>query len=709
MPGWRGPVVRRDTFITLPGVTRWFGNRELSWLDFDERVLSLATEPAVPLLERLKFVAIFSSNLDEFFQVRVAALLDQVAAGVSSNSADGLSPQRQLSEIRTRVSELVERQESVLLDTILPQLASHGHCIVGWNDLGPDDRARMEDFFRRQVFPVLTPLAVDPAHPFPYVSNLALNLGVVVRNPLTMEQKFARVKVPTFRGRFLPLGGGRFLPVEDLVAANIGELFEGMQIVDVGAFRVTRSTDLTVENEDADDLLAAVEMELRRRRFGRAVRLEVCENLSQLALDLLVDELELEHVDVRRHRAPLALADLWSIHAAIDDPGLHDVPWPSVTAGRLAAAEGNDQSIFSVLRHRDLLVHHPYESFSSSTEEFLEQAANDPRVQGIKITLYRTSADSPIARSLIRAAETGKQVVALVELTARFDEATNVEWAKEFERVGVHVVYGVVGLKTHSKCVLVVRQEEGVLRRYVHVGTGNYNSRTARIYEDIGIFSCNEEIGDDVSRLFNALTGFSHEPEYHHLVVAPRYLRSRIVALIENEIDNGSEGRIFMKMNGLADPQIVELLYKAAEAGVRVDLVIRGICCLRPSDAFGGRIRVRSILGRYLEHSRMYVFGHGGKEGGPAYWIGSADMMPRNLDKRVEVLIPVEHPKHRAWIDRVVDILCSDEVVAFEMSHDGKWIRTGPPDFTPEHDAQWLIHRADSESQLRLGIPGSGS
>ena len=682
-------------------MSRWYGNRELSWLDFNGRVLALAKESSLPLLERLKFLAIFASNLDEFFQVRVAALKGQVAAGLMVASSDGLSPQRQLREIARYVDNLIEEHEHLLLDVLIPQLHTHGVEIVRWDDLTESEQANATNYFHRQLFPVLTPLAVDPAHPFPYVSNLAISLGVLVRNPLTMEQRFARVKVPTLIKRFYQVTEGRFVPVEDVIAAHIGELFEGMTIVHVTTFRVTRNADLTLESEDADDLLAAVEMELRRRRFGRAVRLEVDDDIDPSVLSMLLEELELENTDVSRHRAPLATSSLWEIHAAVDNPALKDVPWQSVTAGRLAAADGNDQSIFSVLRTRDLLVHHPYESFSSSTEEFIEQAATDPRVQGIKITLYRTSPDSAIARSLIKAAEMGKQVVALIELTARFDEATNVGWAKELERAGVHVVYGVVGLKTHSKCVLVVRQEESGLRRYVHVGTGNYNSKTAKTYEDIGLFSCNEEICDDVSRLFNALTGFSNEPEYSCLIVAPKFLRPRFLELIENEIAHGENGHILMKMNALADKEIVEILYRAAEAGVKIDLIVRGICGLRPGGESGSNIRVRSILGRYLEHSRMYRFAHGSDDGTPLYLIGSADMMPRNLDKRVEVLVPVVHPKHQAWIDKVFGILMSDDVVSFEMERDGSWARVGPSEFTAEHDAQYLIHIENSHSQTR--------
>jgi polyphosphate kinase len=682
-------------------MSRWYGNRELSWLDFNGRVLALAKESSLPLLERLKFLAIFASNLDEFFQVRVAALKGQVAAGLMVASSDGLSPQRQLREIARYVDNLIEEHEHLLLDVLIPQLHTHGVEIVRWDDLTESEQSNATTYFHRQLFPVLTPLAVDPAHPFPYVSNLAISLGVLVRNPLTMEQRFARVKVPTLIKRFYQVTEGRFVPVEDVIAAHIGELFEGMTIVHVTTFRVTRNADLTLESEDADDLLAAVEMELRRRRFGRAVRLEVDDDIDPSVLSMLLEELELENTDVSRHRAPLATSSLWEIHAAVDNPALKDIPWQSVTAGRLAVADGNDQSIFSVLRTRDLLVHHPYESFSSSTEEFIEQAATDPRVQGIKITLYRTSPDSAIARSLIKAAEMGKQVVALIELTARFDEATNVGWAKELERAGVHVVYGVVGLKTHSKCVLVVRQEESGLRRYVHVGTGNYNSKTAKIYEDIGLFSCNEEICDDVSRLFNTLTGFSNEPDYSCLIVAPKFLRPRFVELIENEIAHAENGHILMKMNALADKEIVEILYRAAEAGVKIDLIVRGICGLRPGGESGSNIRVRSILGRYLEHSRMYRFAHGSDDGTPLYLIGSADMMPRNLDKRVEVLVPVVHPKHQAWIDKVFGILMSDDVVSFEMERDGSWARVGPSEFTAEHDAQYLIHIENSYSQTR--------
>jgi polyphosphate kinase len=683
-------------------MSRLIGNRELSWLDFNERVLALARETSVPLLERIKFCAIFCTNLDEFYQVRVAALKGQVAAGVQATSSDGLSPTRQLNEVAHRVDHLVAEHENLLMNELFPPLAKHGIVICRWEDLTQDEHVNMQLFFERQLFPVLTPLAVDPSHPFPYISNMAISLGVLVRDSSSGEQRFARVKIPTFLKRFHKMSEGRYVMIEDVIAAHIADLFVGMDIVHVSAFRVTRNADLTLDDEDADDLLAAVEMELRRRRFGRAVRLEVDRHINPNVLDMLLEELDLERTDVSFHTAPLALACLWELHG-LDEPTLKDTPWRSVTAGRLAAADGNDQSMFSVLRQRDLLVHHPYESFSSSTEEFLEQAANDPRVQGIKITLYRTSGDSPIARSLIKAAELGKQVVALIELTARFDEAVNVTWAKELERAGVHVVYGVVGLKTHCKCVLVVRQEESGLRRYVHVGTGNYNSKTARIYEDIGLFTCDEKIGDDVSHLFNSLTGFDKDHDFNSLIVAPRYLRSKIAQLIQNEISHGKDGHIVMKINGLADARMIELLYQASEAGVRIELIVRGICCIRPSSDHEQNIRIRSVLGRYLEHSRMYHFAHGAPDNGPVYFIGSADMMPRNLDKRVEVLIPVEHPKHRAWIEEVFATLLSDDVVAFEMNREGNWRRVGPAEYVPANDAQYRIHQRDSESQLKLG------
>lgn len=689
-------------------MARWFGNRELSWLDFNDRVLALAREQAVPVLERVKFCAIYSSNLDEFFQVRVAGLKGQIDAGVQSSAPGAMSPARQLDEIGARVRDSVDEIEGVLATVLLPELEMHGVSLVRWASLSPDERSRASEMFMRQIFPVLTPLAVDPAHPFPYISNLALSLGVFVRDPETEERRFARVKVPTFIKRFHEISDGRWVPVEDVIEANMETLFGGMAIENCAAFRVTRNADLTLDDEDADDLLAAIEMELRRRRFGKAVRLEVDRDIDSEILLTLLEELELTESDVYRHSLPLGLASLWELHG-LDRPELKDAPWPGVDLEPAVGVDRVESSMFAAIRERDILAHHPYVTFSSSTEEFIAQAADDPTVQSIKVTLYRTSGESPIARSLIRAAERGKQVVAMIELTARFDEAVNVDWAKRLERAGVHVVYGVVGLKTHSKCVLVVRQEEAGLRRYVHIGTGNYNSRTARTYEDIGLFTCDETVGSDVSRLFNHLTGFSRADEYSTIIVAPDHLRTTVAELIDRETAHGPDGSITMKVNAIADPDIVDRLYAASEAGVKVDLVVRGICCLRPDGEHGANITVRSILGRYLEHSRIYKFGHAGEGGGPAWFIGSADMMPRNLDKRVEVLVPVTEPAHRAHLDAVCAALLADDVVAFEMDPAGRWRRRGPGEFGSSSDAQARVHALATQAGRRrgpLGAPG---
>ncbi len=675
-------------------------NRELSWLDFNRRVLTLSHEPGIPLLERVKFVAISSSNLDEFYQVRISALKDQVAAGVAGSSLDGLSPSQQLAAIGPNVEDFVSEQEKVLLDVLVPELAERGLLLVSWADLGLDDRAYLADVFEQRIFPVLTPLAVDPAHPFPYISNLALSLAAMVTDPDTGDRRFVRVKVPTVFPRLVGLPDGqRFLPVEQLIAAQLHSLFVGMVVEEHAVFRVTRNVDLTLEDEEADDLLAAVEMELRRRRFGRAVRLEVQSGISEEMLELLVRELDLGSRDVTAHRAPLDLTCLWQLHA-LDRPDLKDLPWPPVTAGRIAAAEEADRSIFSVIRERPLMVHHPYESFASSSESFIAQAADDPRVQSIKMTLYRAGGDSPIARSLMRAAERGVQVAVLVELKARFDEATNVTWAKALERAGVHVVYGFLGLKTHAKCVLVVRADEDGLRRYCHIGTGNYNSRTARLYEDVGILTCDPAVGDDVAQLFNHLTGYSRAHDYDTLLVAPRDMRGQLIDLIEHEAMLGSEGRITAKLNSLGDPELVEALYAASQAGVRIDLAVRGICCLRAGvPGLSENIYVRSILGRYLEHSRIIRFAHG-DDGGPLFLIGSADWMPRNLDRRIEVMVPVTHPKHQAWLDRVIELDFADDIVRWEVDAEGCWHRRGPEQFTAG-DAQERFYHWVADRQKR--------
>jgi len=661
-------------------------NRELSWLAFNRRVLSLAEEMGVPLLERLKFCAICSSNLDEFFQVRVAALKDQLAAGVTQPAYDGSSPQTQLTEIATTADRFVIDQERVL-DQLLAELAQHGVQLVDWSSLSAADHRPLIEAFEQRMFPVLTPLAVDPAHPFPYISNLALSLAAMISDPDTGERRFARVKVPSVFPRLVALPDGkRFVPVEQIIAAQLHTMFVGMVVEEHTVFRVTRNADLTLEEEEADDLLAKVEMELRRRRFGRAVRLEVQHGISEEMLELLVRELDLEMADVTLHRNPLDLTCMFQLHA-LDMPELKDTAWPPVTAGRILRAEAQDRSIFSVIRERALMVHHPYESFASSVENFIAQAADDPRVQSIKMTLYRAGGDSPIARTLMRAAERGVQVAVLVELKARFDEATNVGWAKALERAGVHVVYGLVGLKTHAKTTLVVRQDDDGLRRYCHIGTGNYNSKTARIYEDVGFLTCDPAVGSDVTQLFNHLTGYSRAVEFQSLVVAPRDMRNQLIDLIDHEMSFGSEGRVTAKMNSIADPEMIDALYRASEAGVQIDLLVRGLCCLRPGvPGMSETIRVRSILGRYLEHSRVVRFEHGEGDS-PLFLIGSADWMGRNLDGRVEVLVPVTHPKHRDWLDQVFEFDLADDIVCHELDAEGLWHRLGPSDFS-EGDAQ---------------------
>lgn len=680
-------------------------NRELSWLAFNERVLSLAGEPGIPLLERVKFCAIFASNLDEFFQVRVAAMKDQEAAGITAVLPDGLTPQQQLQQVLSRTRDLCARQQTVLIDDLMPALAATGIVVCDWADLDAAEKSYLADFYDKRIFPVLTPLAVDPAHPFPYVSNLALSVAAVVRDPETSEERFARVKVPTLFPRLLPLpGGSRFVPVEQVIIEFLPTLFPGMDVIDSTTFRITRNADLSLEDEDADDLLAAVEMELRRRRFGRAVRIEVSESVSSAILDLLVEEHDLTHDDVLAVRGPIDLTCLWQLHG-LDRPEIKDDQWPPVTAGRLVVAEEAERSIFSVIRERPLLVHHPYESFASSVEEFLSQAADDPRVQSIKMTLYRTSGDSPIARHLIRAAERGVQVAVLVELKARFDEATNVTWAKAFERAGVHVVYGVVGLKTHAKCVLVVREDGDGLRRYVHLGTGNYNSRTARLYEDLGYFTSEPEITADAAQLFNHLTGYSRDPGYKKLLVAPRELRTQLTQLIRAEGDRGPNGAITLKLNSLADPDMIEELYAASAKGARIDLVVRGICSLRAGvPGLSENIRVRSILGRFLEHSRIFKFANGLGPGQPLHLIGSADLMGRNLDKRVEVLTPLTHPRHQAWLDHTLELDLADDVPAFELQPDDTWKRTGPGDFEPHSQRlmyEWAAKRQTHKTRIR--------
>jgi polyphosphate kinase len=645
-------------------------NRHLSWLDFNARVLALAEDESLPLLERAKFLAIFSSNLDEFFQVRVGGLTEQRAAGLLTLSPDGMTVGAQLEAIRELALRLVARQTAVFRQ-VAAQLEAAGLRFSDYSSLDDDDRAHLDRVFEDQVFPVLTPLAVDPAHPFPYISNLSLNLAVVVGDPDAAATRIARVKVPQLLPRFVVMPDGeRFVPLEQLIAAHLEQLFPGMRILGHHPFRVTRNADFALEEEEAEDLLTAVEAILRmRRRSPRVVRLEVDTTMSDEVLNLLMRELEIGEEAVYRIDGPLDLAGLWALHR-LDRPELHDPPFKPATQARLGGGHEGPPDLFKVIAGGDVLVHFPYESFATSVEAFIEQAARDPDVLAIKQTLYRTSGpDSPIVQSLVAAAEAGKQVVALVELTARFDEATNIAWARVLEQAGVHVVYGLVGLKTHAKTALVVRREAGGIRRYCHVGTGNYNQQTARLYEDLGLLSCDPELGADLTDLFNYLTGYSRQRRFRRLLVAPTTLRPRLVELIHRETRR--RGRIFMKLNHLVDPEVVEALYAASTAGAEIDLVVRSACGVRPGvKGMSENIRVRSIVGRWLEHSRIWRFG----ENGAADWfIGSADMMSRNLDGRVEALVPVTDRGLQERLAAIVDVLLADDVRAWTLDSEGTW------------------------------------
>ncbi|HXX90953.1 MAG TPA: RNA degradosome polyphosphate kinase [Acidimicrobiales bacterium] len=652
-----------------------FSNRELSWLEFGSRLLDLADDDRVPLLERVKFLAIFSEGLDEFFQVRVAGLKDQVDAGLRARSADGLRPADALKAIGERVRELVRRQSDIYLNSITPGLDAAGIRLAEWSSLDEDDQKYLVDVFHREIFPVLTPLSVDPGHPFPYISNLSLNLIVRVGDPVTGEERVSRVKVPPLLSRFHVMPDGeRYVALEQIIAAHLSTLFPDMVIGEHFPFRVTRNTDLTLEEDEADDLLVAVEMELRRRRFGRAVRLEVAADMTPDMREMLLRELDLGPEDLYESAAPLELGGLWTVHG-FDRPDLHEEAWAPMTPPRLATAGNEPADLFAVLRERDVLVHHPYDSFTTSVEAFIAQAADDPDVLAIKQTLYRTSGDSPIVASLIRAAESGKQVAAVVELKARFDEQANILWARALEEVGVHVVYGLVGLKTHSKAALVVRREEDGIRRYCHLGTGNYNPRTARQYEDLGLLSADPLLGADVGDLFNFLTGYSRHARYRRLVVAPGGLRQRVIELIDRERAAGPEGRIAIKVNGLTDPDVIDALYRASGAGVPIDLVVRGVCCLRPGvPGLSETIRVRSIVGRFLEHSRIYRFG-GTHDRPLTLLLGSADLMERNLDRRIELLFPVGDPELQARVLEVLELNLRDDTHAWTLGPDGTWTR----------------------------------
>jgi polyphosphate kinase len=678
-----------------------FLDRELSWLNFNARVLSLAEEPSVPLLERAKFVALFSHNLDEFFMVRVAGLAGRVAAGLGAVAAEGPAPEKHLQEIRARAGELVARQAEVFRSQLAPALADAGIAIGDWESLDPADQNELTKVFEHRIFPVLTPLAVDPGHPFPYISNLSLNLAAIVRDPDGGQRRFARVKVPPLLPRFQAAGGGRCLvPLEQLIGAHLPMLFPGMEIESQYPFRVTRNADLTLVQEDADDLLAAVEMELRRRRFGRAVRLEVDAAMSEEVLDLLLRELELGTDDVDVIDGLLDLGSLSALHE-LPRPELKYEPWVPVTPRHLGAAEAAD--VLPAVRQRDVLLHHPYESFSA-VEAFIQQAAADPDVLAIKQTLYRTSDDSSIARALIGAAERGKQVAVLVELTARFSEEVNIAWARALEQAGVHVVYGLVGLKTGCKTTLVVRREPDGLRRYCHIGTGNYDAQTARVYEDIGITTADDEIGADLSDLFNFITGYSRRGDYRKLIVAPLQLRERLLEMIR-EAAAEDRGRIVIKMNNLVDEEIITALYAASQAGCEIDLIIRGICRLRPeTPGLSERIRVRSIVGRYLEHSRIFAFG-GGRDGPVRHFIGSADLTPSNLDARVQLLCPVTDPELTGRLQEILDVNLADDVLAWRLHSDGHWTRIPTVEGTSTHDR---LHQLAQRRIMAEGAAGDG-
>ncbi|HEX5510806.1 MAG TPA: RNA degradosome polyphosphate kinase, partial [Actinomycetales bacterium] len=649
-----------------------FLDREISWLEFNERVLELAEDDTVPLLERVRFLAIFASNLDEFFMVRVAGLKRRIATGLAVTAASGLEPREVLEAISVRAHELMERHARVFSELVQPELAKHDISLVAWDDLDEDEQERLHVFFREHVFPVLTPLAVDPAHPFPYISGLSLNLAVVVRNPATDAEHFARVKVPPLLPRFVEIDGTaaqgrRYLGLEDLIAVHLDQLFPGMEVLQHHSFRVTRNEDLEVEEDDAENLLQALEKELLRRRFGPPVRLELAADMDKHVRDLLVRELGVSSAEVYELPKPLDLTGL-NLIADIPARGMHYPPHVPVTHRHLT--DGRESAtpadVFAAIRSRDVMLHHPYDSFSTSVQAFLEQAAADPHVLAIKQTLYRTSGDSPIVDALIDAAEAGKQVLAIVEIKARFDEQANISWARKLEHAGVHVVYGIVGLKTHAKLCLVVRQEVDGLRRYCHVGTGNYNPKTARQYEDLGLLTCDPEVGEDLSRLFNQLSGYAPKTAFRRLLVAPRSLRKGLIDRVHQEIrhhEAGRAARIRIKVNAMVDEAIIDALYRASRAGVPVDIDVRGICALRPGvPGLSETITVRSRLGRFLEHSRIFAFDNGGD---PVVYIGSADMMHRNLDRRVETLVRITDSSHIRNLIELVDLGMDDRTASW--------------------------------------------
>ena len=647
-------------------------DREMSWLSFNQRVLELAEDPTMPLLERVRFLAIFSSNLDEFYMVRVATLMSKLENGVSAANVAGFTPIELMKQVSLKTNELMERQSSVLHDEIIPALKNSGIEFVLWNQIDETERAYVTKLFQDRIFPVLTPLAVDPSHPFPYISGLSLNLAVIVKNPTSQEEFFARVKVPEILPRFIATaksGSTRFLPLEELIAIHLQDLFPGMIIEDHYTFRITRNQDMDLDEEESEDILTSIEQELARRRFGPPVRLEIENGVDEKLVEKLAEEIKINPENVFHIDAPLDLTSLHKI-ADLDFPELKFDRFRSRTAKALSEVDQEDPDLFfAAIRQGEILLHHPYESFTSSVVQFLQNAAQDPQTLAIKQTLYRTSGDSPIVEALIEAAEAGKQVLAVIEIRARFDEQANVRWARKLEAAGVHVVYGLMGLKTHAKLSLVIRDEANGIRRYCHMGTGNYNPKTARVYEDLGILSADPELTEDLTKLFNQLSGFAPQSEYSRLLVAPRTLRSGITERIDREIMNAKNGKpsgIQLKLNSILDEGFVAKLYEASQAGVKIDLLVRGICAVQPGiKGVSENITVKSVLGRFLEHSRIFHFVNGGNS---EYWIGSADLMGRNLDRRVESLVRIDKKEHQHRLQEILDLGLSADSSSWQLT-----------------------------------------
>jgi len=673
-------------------------DRELSWLAFNQRVLELAEDSTLPLLERANFLAIFASNLDEFFMVRVAGLKRRIDTGLAVPTNIGRAPAEVLEELSAAAHALQERHAAEFRDSIKPALDAEGIHIEAWADLGPADRERVDEIFSSQIFPVLMPLAVDPAHPFPYISGLSLNLSIRVRNPKTQKEEFARLKVPSVLPRFiqLPDDGSdqlRYIPLEDLISNHLDSLFPGMEILAHHEFRVTRNEDVNVDEDESENLIKSLEKQILNRRFGPPIRLEITDDMDEVTLGLLVRELKITEQEVYRLPAPLNLGGLFQL-TRIDRPALKYSRHVPITSRSLMPTEGNERAdIFRAIARKDILLHHPYESFSTSVQAFLEQAAADPDVLAIKQTLYRTSGDSPIVEALIDAAEAGKAVLALVEIKARFDETANISWARKLEKAGVHVVYGLVGLKTHCKLALVVRREGDTLRHYAHIGTGNYNPKTSRLYEDLGLLTANDQVGKDLTRLFNELSGYAIEKKFKRLLVAPRHLRKGLIKRIEAESSNARAGHpsgIRIKLNSMVDEAIIDALYRASNAGVPIDIVVRGICSLRAGvPGLSENIRVRSVLGRYLEHSRVFSFHNGGD---PQVYIGSSDMMHRNLDRRVEALVRITEPDHIDELEYMFDLAVDDNTASWWLEPNGEWVRHGrSKDNEPLNDLQNVL------------------